>query len=88
MKIGLIFWRCGLMATRKFIADVECVIEFFGLNADEYESFKILCRGNMDAAERFCDLIAMRLRSDPRFGITDRIRKSLENEKQERKKDI
>lgn len=69
------------MVTRQFIQNVEAVVEFFGLNAEEYESFKVLCRGNPDAAETFVKLIGERVRRDPRFRITQRIRDDIAAEK-------
>ena len=69
------------MAKREFVQNFANVTEFFGLNADEHEALKTLCRGNMDAAEHFMALMAGRIRTDPRFGINERIKASIAKER-------
>lgn len=70
------------MVSAEFSRDFEDACEFFGIyHENEKEAFKVLCRGNMDAAVTFVGLIACRVRADPRFGINDRIRASIQSDK-------
>lgn len=72
------------MVSAKFSQDFKDTCGFFGIfHEDEIQSFKVLCRGNMDAAETFLNLIAERIRRDDRFGINERIKASIEAERGE-----
>jgi hypothetical protein len=71
------------MVSQIFLKDFADTCDFFGIsNADELESFKVLCRGNMDAAETFVSRIAKRVRADPRFGVNERIHARILEDKQ------
>lgn len=70
------------MVSAKFVTEFKMVCEFFGVSErTEVEAFKVLCRGNMDAAETFMTVMNQRLSRDPRYNINERIRASIAEKK-------
>lgn len=69
------------MEKEDFVKRFKDVADFFGLRSDEYQALKVLCLGNMDAAETFILLISYRVRNDPRFDINERIQARIDADK-------
>lgn len=78
---GMTFYE---MASREFVHNFNIVATYLSCDDAEREAFKVLCRGNMDAATTFVRVVADRIRADPAHGINDRIRANIEREKQQK----
>lgn len=71
------------MASKAFVENFDLVTRWFGCEHEEVEAFRVLCRGNLDAAESFMKIAAARIKQDPRYGVNERIRARIAAERGE-----